>query len=248
MTERLHTLFHHIVPGKYPEVFYEMKNAPKFVFGGDVVKFLNDNNAWQSMKALVEAGLAKLPFSEMLVEYAANDNIRWFIHIKEDHSGSMFHIKSLFYGLQEKKICLETENGLVLMGRNEFNAIDFTQKQGAHAAIVAVTMAIFLTNLQGIERQEIVPKASFNKARAAKGRQLVPNYTYVRIGRVYGRDGKPVNAIGGGTVRMHLRSAYNRRQHHGKENALVKMVHIPACIVNYDPDKELAETIRKVKV
>lgn len=249
MKDTIHTLFHHLTPGNYPEIFRSMQAAPKFVFGGDVVEFLAKNYAWSSMAALVEMGLARLPHREILVEYSANKDIRWFILLKEQpDGGAPFMVQSLFYDIPGKRIFLEADKGEVVMNKHSFDAYEFGQKQGAHAAIVAITASLFLSNLQGIERQHIVPKPSFNAARAIKGKPRVPNYTYVRIGTVYDRDGNAINAIGGGAVRMHLRRAYTRRQHHGPGNSLIKTVLIPPCIVNYSPDEEMIDNIKKVRI
>jgi hypothetical protein len=187
----------------------------------------------------MEAGICRLPFSPMMVEFSATNEFRWMILLEEiDGVDDKYTIKCqcVFLHLKTDTTYYSSRDAKLFMDTQGFSCENVRVTQDAHAAICAVTMALLLLNTKGIEKEVITP-TKFNAVRQKSGKPAVPTITVLRIGTVYDRNDKGHKYIAGtGHKRVHFRSGYTRRQHYGPQNSLVKMVHIPSCLVNYNPE------------
>lgn len=117
------------------------------------------------------------------------------------------------------------------------------------AAAIAAQIAFLMLNTQGIEKEYIECHA-LNKARAKKNRTPIPSHHVVHIGRIYRRDDSSIaTGHGGHAMPMHWRQAHTRRQHFGpREHDQIKIIFVPACIVNYDPVLPVPVVKKEIRV
>lgn len=211
--------------------------AAKYCIDSDVVGIIQRADAFQSVAALVEANVCRLPFTPMMMEFQATERFRWFILLEEINEGESLKAQAVFIHLPTEATYWSSRDIDVYMDKEGFTVNGVARTQDAHAIICGVTMALLFLNTKGIEKQVIEPTA-LNKARARKGRVPIPKVTVLRIGTVYDRNG---NAVKGGGVpgmrKVHLRAGHTRRQHFGPANSETKIIYIPPVLVNYRPEE-----------
>lgn len=108
-----------------------------------------------------------------------------------------------------------------------------------------MAQGMILLNTKGIVKEEVAAPVKLNASRAKTGKPSIPSFTYVRIGKVYNREGHEAQ-VTGRKMPIHLRSGYVRNQHHGVGRQLVKKVYIQPCLVNYEPGIEVPNKPRLV--
>lgn len=224
------TKIKHDVAKKYHE-------AAKYYIDADVVGLIQRDDGLRSVKALIEAGICRLPYNPMMVEFSATEKFRWFILIEETEEDSKFDFlcQCIFMHLPTRETYYSSSDAELFMTDEGFVVNNVRTTQDAHAAICGVTMSLLLLNTRGIEKEVIHPQ-KLNAIREKKGQSAIPRVTTLRIGTVYDREGKG-HAIGTtGMRRVHLRAGHARRQHYGKGNAETKIVYIPPVLVNYNPE------------
>ncbi len=252
----IHTALHKLdwskVPPKVKAQYLE--KAAKYFVGDDVVNVITRGDAWSSIQALVRAGMLKLPFNPLMIEYSATNKFRWFILLED--LGDKFLAQAIFCHLDTQQTYYSSRDATVTLDDQQFHIEGVRTDQDGNAIACAVCMALLFLNTKGIEK-EVRTFDKFNKIRERKGQAKILPYTTVRIGTVYGRDGKGTKVADGSTGRtmpVHLRAAYTRAQHFGPNNSEVKQVFIESCIVNYRPESgatvpELtAKVARKIKL
>jgi len=72
-----------MTPGRDNYVVKAMLAAASFVIDHEVLELLRRENAAKSIKALIDAGLAKLPYNPMVVEYEVNPKWHEFVMLRE---------------------------------------------------------------------------------------------------------------------------------------------------------------------
>lgn len=215
----------------------KMLTCASYVADKDVIDLLQRNDASASIKAMVDAGVARLPYPELVVEFDLTGVMRIFCLLREEAlSGEIFcHVGYMARSdgagaLEMTPICITIENGgfFIKLPEKQMN----THKEFySVAALIAVSVALLMLNTKGITK-EVIECQKLNRTREKSGKVQIPRHTIVRIGTVYARDGKG-QSYGHGAKRPHLRSGYTRNQHYGVNNEQTKIVFIPACIVNY---------------
>lgn len=130
---------------------------------------------------------------------------------------------------------------------SEYDIHPSVRESATEALMMAINIAFVLMNMKGIDREEH-SCAPLNKQRAKKGKPLISDYTYLRIGHVYRADGTRVKYTDGDIRKMpmHVRSAHTRRQHYGKNNEETKIIYVPSVIVNFNPDGEAKKPKPKI--
>lgn len=215
-----------------------MLTAPTYCVDIEVVKLLQRADVMNTLKALIEAGIARLPFNPMVLEFSPPVDLpsRYFCLLTEKDdktitSGTARLSRDhheLIIGTDDYEIELLQE-GMVL------HNMQAEKDASGWASVVALSIALLMLNTQGIEK-EVIHTDRINKRRAAHndGRPPIPRHTVVRIGTIYDRSGK-AHSVGGSGRHMpvHLRAGHVRHQHFGKGNEEVKLIYIPPCIVNY---------------
>lgn len=237
--DKIVTAFHKVdwgyVPDKIGTVF---NSAAKYYIDADVVELIQRDDGFASVQAMMEAGICRLPFSPIMVEFSAGDDFRWFILLEEQGSNENkndLKVNCVYHHFPTGRTMHSSRDAIMTMDVVGFSVNGVSTKQDAHAACVAATMCLLLLNTKGIEKDIIYPE-KLNKARVKSGKPSIPSVTTLRIGTVYDRQGRGIKLGSSGKVRVHWRAAYSRRQHHGPNNSLVKMVYIPPCLVNYNPE------------
>jgi hypothetical protein len=224
------TVINHEVARKY-------QDAAKYYIDADVVGLIQRDDGLRSVQALIEAGICRLPYNPMMVEFQATDKFRWFILLEEQPEDSKFDFlcQCIFMHLPTRKTYYSSKDAELFMTDEGFIVNNVATQQDAHAAICAVTMSLLLLNTTGIEKEVVCPE-KLNAIRHKKGEPAIPRVTTLRIGTVYDREGKAHSIGTGGMRRVHLRAGHTRRQHYGKGNAEIKIVYIPPVLVNYNPE------------
>lgn len=255
MAETVYTALHKLDWSKVPDAIRDLylHKSAKYFVDNEVVQVITRGDAWKSIRALVDAGLMKLPFSPLMIEYNATDKFRWFILLED--KGDHFKAQAVFRHVSTETTVFSSRDVRVTLDNKQFQCDGIRTDQDANAIVCAICMALLFLNTKGIEKQ-VRQHDGLNKARAKKGKSSVPPYTTIRIGTVYDRDGKGTKVAEGTgrTMPVHLRAAYTRAQHFGPNNSEVKQVYIEACIVNYRPESGadmpslVAKVARKVKM
>lgn len=219
------------------DVAEKYRKAAKYFVEDDVVEVIKREDAFKSIKALVEAKVCRLPFTPMVMEFQATDKFRWFILLEEIGEGEKLVAQAIFLHLPTDTTYYSSSDVDVFMDEEGFVVNGVSKDQDAHAIICAVTMALLFLNTKGIEKRVVEPIA-FNKARAKAGKSQAPKVTVLRIGTIYDRNGDAVRGVGTtGFRKVHLRAGHTRRQHYGPGNESIKIVYIPPVLVNYRPDQ-----------
>lgn len=233
----------HLSKGNLEEaqnVVAAMLDAPKYCIAEEVVALLERSDVERSVMAILKAGVARLPFSPMLVEFSppmgGAPASRYFILLLEGNNPDMI----IGYGacLSSHDTELVVINDPIPIGICEDGLIVSTRDKNdtmVWATTVALSLAFLMLNTKGIDKQ-VIHTGRLNKARAKTrdGRKPVPQHTVVRIGTIYDRSGKGHSATGTGRhMPVHLRAGHTRGQHFGKGNEDLKIIYITPCIVNF---------------
>lgn len=222
---------------------------PLFVFTEEIAELLaNGDSAHKSLEAMIEAGVAHLPYPKMLVQYPCGKHATCIGAVTE-HADGEFRATSFFINNEDDTFSLPTggvtfkfEQGYKVTAGDMIrvhihSTNDMTeQEQNAYAqhAIIAVRLAVLMSHIGGLEREVIEPEPRLNKARVKRGKPALRSYSYVHVATVYDNAGKAHSRTGTGRhMPVHMRAGHNRRQHYGKENAEVKLIWIPPVLVNY---------------
>lgn len=263
---KLHVLAGNVDPstrtrGKDFEVVKRMLNAASFVIDSDVLDLVKREDCKKSIEALIEAGLVRLPYNPMVIEYETYDhdgNTHEFVYLHEK-DGVIYGRPVAMELEKETAVCamfdlsvkIVNKQLLVNGGMYELKRNEPVSKLFLHAFAVAVHLALLMLNTKGIEKEVVQVEPSLNKKRIAKGKPPIPTHSVVHIGTIYRRDGSAIKREGSGGwhMPMHWRCGYTRRQHFGKNREEEKIVYIPPCIVNFKPEEDAPHApMRKVKV
>lgn len=243
-------------PGRENAVVKAMLAAASFVIDKEVLELLRRDDASKSIKALIEAGMAKLPYNPMVVEYEVNPKWHEFVMLREKDGAIYGRISTM-----------DTATTATMVANNEIKMTfgdgrvyvwpcpgdqhpDFAVFRNSF--MVGVNLALLMLNTKGIEKELVTVAESLNKKRTAKGKPRIPVHSIVHIGTIYRRDGTAIKrgeGGGGWHLPMHWRCGHTRTQHFGKGREETKIIYIPPCIVNFKPEDDAPEAPhRKVKV
>lgn len=266
--------------GVHP-ILQKMMGAASYVIDHAVLELLTRADVGKSIAAVIEAGIARLPVSPMLIEFSPMQGYTDFVLLEEDpvekpdqlatslnvwvgvmypDNSAIIYDYSLPYGIGKDTLTIpdiqmtytfaELAN-LTPAKKNEIESTDAQVKNFIQSGIIALELAFLMLNTKGIEKQ-VIEVPNLNKARIRKGRTPIQRHSIIHIGTIYRRDGSAIRGDFGATGRhmpMHLRQAHTRRQHYGpREDGNTKLIFVPACIVNFVPDENLAPTHRTIAV
>ena len=106
--------------------------------------------------------------------------------------------------------------------------------QGIRATVFyALVFGALVWRTKGMEQLKVDAPEKLNKARGKRGKPLVRGYTLLRIGHVYGRDGKAVKVSEGDPRPIHWRCGHFRNQRHGPGLKESHRVWIDPILVNF---------------
>lgn len=232
-----------------------MMKSPCYVVSSEVVGMLLRTDVARTVQVLCDAGLARLPYPQLLVEFTMSNTseFRDFVLLEEirgqirarcallrvaDNVAMMFN-ESLYIDV--------TPQGLDFVNLSKTAYGDDESKHVVSSVALGVSIALIMLNTKGIDKK-VVEVHALNKHRVRKGKVAIPTHTVIHIGTVYRRDGTSEKHHGGWSMPMHLRQAYTRNQHYGPGNESVRPVFIPSCVVNYDPNVEMKTPRKRIEV
>lgn len=218
---------------------------PHYVIDSTLRHLLTRGDVRASINAMIEADIARLPFAEMLIEFDASDkdNARSFV-VLEEYQGRF----RAFMGVHHTDGAFEADPWPMVLELG-VEAVTITADKESHptwqkVAGIALSIALLMLNIQGVEKEVIEP-SRLNRQREGKGKASIPRHTVMRIGHVYGSDGRKHSVDGGGRhMPVHLRAGHARRQHYGEGNAETKIIYIPPVLVNFKPGAEVRQPKR----
>lgn len=220
--------------GDDPDWLADIEDLPHYVIDPSLRELLGRSDVRNSIMAMHEANIAKLPFPSIAMEMDSG-NARFFFRLEEYQERFMVHVAALHSSSSAVEIF---EAPLIVSLGHEGLLVECanlgTHKSWMHNAGIAVGFALLMMNVRGIAKEVIEP-TKLNRGRFAKGKPRIPTHTVMRIGHVYDHNNERVGLGGGRQMPVHMRAAHNRHQHYGEGNAQIRLVHIPAVLVNFQP-------------
>jgi len=199
-----------------------------YVIADDLLAALPRADVQNSIAAMIEADMARLPFPELLVEFSVEPGVTRFLWLREAPGGfeattAMLSAKGL--ATVPKRPALVTLQGSALCVR------DHADERDGRAIILGTAFALLMLNIAGVEKQRIEP-SRLNKAREKRGDAPIPAHVVLRIGVVYGRDGRLITSAHA-LKKVYLRAGHVRQQACGKGWSEHKPVYIAPQLVNF---------------
>lgn len=219
---------------------HAIATKPHYVIDRRLTEMFSREDVAKSITAVIEADVARLPYSELVVEFEAEEPVRRIVWLREE-SGNQ--IDATVIALNAGVLTV-TQNP-VAISIAQIPVPGFVVNAGAAsdldklAAVFAAAVALLMLNIQGIDK-ELVTTEALNKARAARGKPSIPRHTILRIGTIIDRLGNKVGYGDGRHMPLHLRAGHVRHQAHGPKMTERKLIYIPPVLVNFKPGDENA--------
>lgn len=234
---RIHKLTEIVDAGDLPTV------AHHYVISDDLLRAMAREDVQRSIASLIEAGMARLPFSSILVEFSAMPGTSRFVFLEEAPD----HISAMTSFMSEKVTTTPTLPAFVKIKNGALGIDGAASEADALAIVMGTAFAMLMLNIQGIEKVHIAT-AALNKARAQLGKPIIPTHTLLRIGTVFDRLGNPVKGPAA-LLTVYMRAGHARNQACGKDWSERKLIYIYPVLVNYrDGDEEPEPRLRVVKM
>jgi hypothetical protein len=246
-----------------------MEAAHKYYIDRDVVDLMGRNDVQLSIAAMIQAGIARLPFDPLLIEYETLGKTNGAKEPIPIHCCVLLTERADCIGAQVMLLYDHPEGELVRCTRDNgylsVRLIDSHPKptiqvdsEGAgdtldcEIAALGAMMALLMLNVRGIEKR-VVEVAPLNKQRVKRGRTCIPSHTIIHIGTIYDRQGKGqryTTDASGRKMRVHMRRGHARHQAFGEGHQEHKWIFIPPVLVNYreEGDRKIHPTEQVVRV
>lgn len=212
----------------------KMAAAPKYAIATTLLAVLAREDIQKSILAMLEAGIAKLPFSPLLIEFSVTPEFRRFVLLEEETAVGFSARHALlnrddFASVSPSQVRAK----LTPVGLNVERHAD--EGEG-WATALAVSTALLMLNIRGVDKQ-VIEVERLNRQRGFRGRAAIPRHTVLRIGVIFDRHGQgTVQGASGRHMPVHLRAGHTRLQACGEGFADRKPVYIAPVLVNYRPD------------
>lgn len=216
------------------EALRAMTEAPHYVVDSRLIEMFFREDITKSIAALIEAGIFRLPFPELLVEFEVGGPVRRFIHIHERGDG----FDCICAALNGPALTVTQKAVRVDVSRDPmcFRADgEMSSELDRMACVFAVSVAMLMLNTQGVEK-EVLDATPLNKAREVRGQAAIPRHTLLRIGTVVNAKGERVSFGDCRHMPLHLRAGHVRHQAYGKGRNERKLIYIPPTLVNFRPE------------
>lgn len=240
----LHKVFD-VAPENDPFIV-RAKRSAHYVIDQVLMAAITPDVLKHTLNALYICGVAHLPHDEMVMEFTTPEikivALLWKNHQQSTPEVSAYTSNVAVLTGEDVVYCsqkavlvrLEEKDGVVGLSATdeEGRAPDYHKR----VAIVAYGAALVALNAKGAALETVPSKtfAKLNKTRQRRGKHPVPEYTRVRVGTIYNKDGEGQNAATGGrTMPVHIRAGHPRNQAHGPGRKERKLVYIAPTIVNY---------------
>lgn len=219
-----------------------MQAAAHYVIGDDLVSVLAREDVQKSVLAMVEAGIARLPYAPVLIEFQVSHGSRRFVLLDEAEAGFWAEGALL---VRDRMAMISPTRGLIRVGTSGLALDRSANAEEGAAFVLAAAMALLMLNIRGVDKRLVEPTA-LNRARVRRGcRTRIPTHTLVRIGTVYDRAGRLAGGESGRTMPVHLRAGHTRMQACGENFSERKPVYIAPVLVNYRDADDVAPLPRK---
>lgn len=216
-----------------------IESAPKFYFEHDVMMAMMEHNdqVVKSVEAMQLAGVARLPFPYMVVEYDWGGPMIVMLSESKREPDCPFRATAMSLirmkaGHDVVVLCPQTFyiSGLITLGdgskgmRWKVFAAGWLKESDEARALAdmgsvnywkpeiepGLVATLLLLNTRGITREEFVAPERLNQSRAKKGKPAIPSHTIIRVGHVYNRQGRPVSRVEHerGRQPLHWRAGY----------------------------------------
>lgn len=244
------------------EFLNDWSETPKFVFDSSLLGLAREEEYHQSLIDMKEAGVLKLPYPAMLVEFDDN-GVRYFAFLfspediyndgvePDDVQGVMMYIHKDEHGeYLVVPYCINTSAVGTREKKDSYRLgalrprwlkkaatldemIGETYMKDGRNLTTAWILTMLVMSTQGVQK-EIITVDKLNKARSKSGkRHPIPQHTYIRIGHVYQKDGSSVTYDERKSPRPHWRRGHLRRQRCGKGRAEIKLTYINPMLIAY---------------
>ena len=217
---------------------FENTHLPHYVLSAELLMSLDAEAVEATGQAMAQAGVARLPHDEMMVEVRVGTTSQFimFSSFKKKTGGLMVR----YDGAHVECYPYIVELQVLPNGEVEHGGSGPVELSNRIAAIYAV--AVVLSHTRGLAKEVVTEDTvrKLNKARAAKKRAPVLPYTVLHIGRVYRKDGTTYKHDSTGVMRRpHLRKGHARRQKYGPNWSQERWIFVPAAFVNWSEGDDL---------
>lgn len=237
MTKYIATKLHKAIELAPDEEFFaRCAKLPHYVVDPSLIDLLTRGDVRASINAMIEAGIARLPFAEMLIETETGPT-RNFILLEEYQDRFRAQVAVLRDGNLTSAAEVDPNPYTMELGDTAVSVDEPTKTSHPtwmKLAAVTLGVALLMLNIQGVEKEVIEP-SRLNKSRKASGKPSIPTHSVMRIGHVYDTNGNRLGLGAGRQMPVHMRAGHARHQHYGEGNLLTKIVYIPPVLVNFKP-------------
>lgn len=223
-------------------ILMAMQKTNHFVIDDALIKMMSREDVSESMVAMVQAGIARLPYPELLVEFAVNEQSRAFVMLKEIDNGWSADIAQISHGSAVK--VTEKPCKVTLVGE-QLVVWESSDQQDGRLAIFSIAVAMVVINMRAISRDRIVC-GSLNEKRIRTGKSVIPTHTLLRIGTVTLSDGRevPFGSPEHRHMKLHMRRGHARNQAFGKDLSERKLIYIPPSFVGIGRFEDISQVKR----
>ena len=221
------------------------KTEHHYVIGADLMLAMPRADVQRSIAAMIDAGMARLPFPELLVEFSVDPSVTRFLWLRERPQDDAIEATTIM--LTSKGLAtVPLEPAQVVIQGGALAVRDCSDARDAQAIALGTSFALLMLNVKGVDKVRIEPKG-LNRAREKSGKGPVPTHHVLRIGVVYDRAGKAVQGAGQKTV--YLRAGHVRMQACGPGWREHRRIYVNPVLVNYrEGDETPAARPRVVKM
>lgn len=243
---RLHKL---VEDGCVDPLLDDMLAAAKYCIADDLMEILPRADVQTSIAAMIEAGVARLPFSPLLLEFRLKPSPMWHFVLLEEigNVGTSIRARQIYMGpdysvVSPSRVECSVHPGLIVVDKA-------SGELEAASVGIAVSIALLMLNIRGVDKQ-VIETGTLNRARAKRNRPPIPRHTLLRIGTIYDWKGG-AHRHGDSTGRrmpVHLRAGHCRNQACGEGFRDHKVVYIPPVLVNFRPGDAIPVPTKLVTV
>jgi hypothetical protein len=196
---------------------------------------------------MMEADIIHMPAPDLVFEFSVEPSARRFVRVQEKEKG--YFIADVITYLPGKAVLVSEKPYEVIVSNNDMEVRGGAANSDKFAALFAVSIGLLMLNIQGIEKIPI-DTTIFNRSRIRRGRAIAPAHSLIHIGSVYDRKMQQHKrgTETGSKMPVHFRTAHTRRQHHGPDNSLVKIIFVPGILVNFSADEDFIPVKKKVVI
>lgn len=214
-----------------------------YVIRADLLQAMGRDDVQRSVAAMIDAEMAKLPFPSLMVEFSPIPETTRFVWLKESDET----IEALPAMLSARGLAtVPREWAKISLRAGKMTIEGAASEADAGAIVLAAGFGLLMLHVEGVEKQ-LIQHSALNKARERTGKPHIPEYTLMRIGTVYDREGKPVGA-GSALEHVYLRAGHARHQAFGPGWSEHRWIYIAPQLVNYRPGAELDTRPRHVNL